>query len=215
LPSRRQLKIAIVVPVACLALVLALRLWLQWVGPLPGDRWALTRNDYNNQSATMLDLGNFFQVIGTPLPAVITVAWASVFVRRAEGARGVAFVLLAACAVFFNSVLKELSGTTPLAATKFPGALNYPSGHVAYATAVFGSVAVLAWRHRRYDIVAVLVFLIALMGPFRVSIGAHQVSDVIAAYLVGIAWLVPLTIVLGYGGEWASREPVVQPAGAT
>ncbi|MEN0015896.1 MAG: phosphatase PAP2 family protein [Solirubrobacteraceae bacterium] len=206
--TRRQLRVAVGVPVVCLLLVLALRLWLAWVGPIVGDRWALTRHDYGgSQAAWLLDLGNVFQVIGTAVPAVLTIAWAAVFVAREEGRRGVLFLGAAALGVVFNAVLKDLSGPTPLMAQRAPGGLNYPSGHVVYATVVFGALAWMAWRRRRVDIVAALVFLIVCMGPFRVTLGAHFPSDVVAAYLVGVAWLVPVAILTGYSGSRAPARP--------
>ncbi len=174
------------------AIVVGLRAWLEWVGPMPGDQWArYHQNSALLQPTPMLDLGTFFSVIGTPVVAALTVLVATIYAARAEGVAGVAFTVLSAGGVLVNAVLKELSGPTPLMlAINGAGAeLNYPSGHTVYAVTSFGAMAVLARRARRTDVVVPLVILIALMGPFRVFATAHFVSDVVAGYLVGLAWL--------------------------
>jgi membrane-associated phospholipid phosphatase len=184
----------------CAAAVIALRLWLEYVGPMPGDEWAVRhRNSVWLQPTPILDLGTFFSVIGTPVVATGTVLVGTLYAARAEQWRGVAFVALAAGAVAVNAVLKVCSGVTPLMHTMHGIAnLNFPSGHTVYAAAVFGAFAILARRAGRADVAWPLIGLIVLMGPFRVAVTAHFVSDVIAGYLVGIAWLaISAALVLG------------------
>lgn len=136
------------------------------------------------------ELGLFFHVIATPAIAVFTVPIAAWFAWRAAGWRGAAFVVAAASGVVLNAFLKVLSGQTPMMQEKVLGdELNFPSGHTVYATALCGALAWLAWSCRRRDIALVLMLVVAGMGPARVSFGSHFVSDVIAGYLVGVAWL--------------------------
>ena len=188
-PTLRQ---AVLFVVACAALVLALRLWLKWVGPMPGDQWVRRHHDSVwLQPTPVVDLGTFFSVIGTPVVAILTVVVGLIYAVRAEGARGGLFLLLAASGTIANAALKELSGPTPLmVALGAPAGLNFPSGHTVYAVATFGALAFLARRARRFDVAVPLVGLLLLMGPFRVIATAHFVSDVVAGYLVGLAWLV-------------------------
>lgn len=187
----------------CVVGVLVLRLWLKWVGPLPGDRWAQWQITYRDLEAPWRDLGVFFSVIGTPTIAVPTGVVASWFTWRAVGWRGVAFVVIAGLGVFANMLLKVLSGPTPLLIEKWsdpmPG-LNYPSGHTVYGVVMFGSLAWMAWVRGRRDISAVLVALLVLMGPFRVIADAHFVSDVVAGYFAGVAWLLTAALLTGVGG---------------
>ena len=68
--------------------------------------------------------------------------------------------------------------------------VNYPSGHCAYAVAVFGYLAILGRRHRQLEVVAVSLLLLVGMGPLRLLTGAHLLSDVIGGYLLGGAWLI-------------------------
>jgi undecaprenyl-diphosphatase len=202
--SRPRVRAAVGVPLVAGAIVLAIRLWLKWVGPFPGDEWALHHLEGRTLPRSIGDLGTFFSVIGTPTVAGLTLLAVLPVVLRSDGVRGMLFVTAAGCGVFFNMLLKWLSGPTPLLVEKFPDigsqGLNYPSGHTVYGVVFFGSLAWLAWRHRRLEVVLPLLALIAAMGPFRVIVDAHFVSDVLAAYLVGIAWLVPVAIALGVDG---------------
>ncbi|MEH3054990.1 MAG: phosphatase PAP2 family protein [Patulibacter minatonensis] len=191
-----SVRAALLFGLLCATLTLAIRLWLKWVGPLPGDGWVKEHHDSVwLQPTLVLDLGTFFSVIGTPAVAALTTLVGLVFVARRFGIRGVLFVLLAGTGVIVNAGLKELSGPTPLMLALNANApnpdhlLNYPSGHTVYGVTVFGALAALAVRAGRREVALPLLALIALMGPFRVISGAHFVSDVIAGYLVGFAWL--------------------------
>lgn len=187
----------------CVLGVLALRLWLKWVGPLPGDRWA----QYHVEALTLMepwrDFGTFFSVIGGPPVAFISGCVALWFAWRAGGVLAAAFVAIACLGVIANMVLKVLSGPTPLMFEKYGASvegLNYPSGHTVYGVAMFGSLAWLAWGHGRRDVAAVFIALLLGMGPFRVIADAHFVSDVVAGYLAGFAWLLFAALLTGAGG---------------
>ncbi|MFT4036205.1 MAG: phosphatase PAP2 family protein [Patulibacter sp.] len=181
---------AVRVGVVCGALVLGLRLWLKWGGPFPGDGWfARLQGQTWRQPAAVQDFNLFFQVIGTPAVATATVVAILPFVARAAGLRGVMFVLVACAGVAVNAGLKELSGPTPLMTQLNATGLNYPSGHTVYAVVLCGALAVLARRSGRRDVAWPLLALIPLMGFFRVTAATHFVSDVVAAFLVGGAWL--------------------------
>lgn len=221
-PSRDLRPILLAVAAACVAGVLALRLWLKWVGPLPGDRWAQAQVETVRLEQPWRDLGFFFSVIGEPTMAFVTALVAAWFVRRAAGWIAVWFVVIAGLGVFANMLLKVLSGPTALfiekAGEPHPG-LNYPSGHTVYGVVMFGSLAWLAWAHQRRDIAAVLIALVALMGPFRVVADAHFVSDVLAGYLSGVAWLLAAALLTGGGGTapgpsvWAPRRSPTRATG--
>ncbi|MBO9532878.1 MAG: phosphatase PAP2 family protein [Solirubrobacteraceae bacterium] len=191
----------------CAVLVIALRCSLEWVGPLPGDRWVLTHEDFPwLQPLPVLDTTIFFSVIASPVIAIATVLLGVLYAFRAEGARGAGFVVLSAAGVLVNAALKVLSGPTPLMVEMHGAdALNYPSGHTVYAVVTFGALAVLARRDGRTDIALPLAGLAALMGPARVIAIAHFVSDVVAAYLVGFAWLA-IAAALTLGPSSAKRR---------
>lgn len=178
--------------VAALLLGLVLGLWayLRYVGPLPGDE-AVLRHTRGRPELLSSHLLQFLGTLGTTSVALVTVTIAVAVVGRALGALAGATVLLASAGVVLNEAVRTILGPTPTSQASF-GALveNYPSGHAAYATSLFGTLAWLAWRHGRRDAAAVLTGLIVVMGPARVLSSAHLVSDVLGGYLLGGAWLV-------------------------
>lgn len=71
---------------------------------------------------------------------------------------------------------------------------SFPSGHVAGATLLYGVMAAMviarttAWRWR-VTTVLVAIMMVALVALTRVYLGAHYLSDVLAAFAEGVAWL--------------------------
>jgi undecaprenyl-diphosphatase len=70
---------------------------------------------------------------------------------------------------------------------------SFPSGHalgsmVAYGALLLVFLPVVQRRWRPYAI-AFIAFLIVAIGATRVALGVHYVSDVIAGWLLGAAWL--------------------------
>jgi membrane-associated phospholipid phosphatase len=71
---------------------------------------------------------------------------------------------------------------------------SFPSGHVAGATLFYGVLAALLvtrvaqWRWRLL-IVLTALFMVLLVALTRVYLGVHYLSDVLAAFAEGVAWL--------------------------
>jgi len=71
---------------------------------------------------------------------------------------------------------------------------SFPSGHTIGATLLYGWVALLLVRmfngwHWRVTSVAAALLVVAAVGFSRIALGAHYVTDVIAAMAIGTAWL--------------------------
>jgi membrane-associated phospholipid phosphatase len=71
---------------------------------------------------------------------------------------------------------------------------SFPSGHTLNATVVAGAVGYLLWLHRRTLAAKILCFVVpvviaVVVGLTRVLLGAHWFTDVVAAWLLGVAWL--------------------------
>jgi membrane-associated phospholipid phosphatase len=71
---------------------------------------------------------------------------------------------------------------------------SFPSGHTLNATVIAGVVGYLLWLHRRTLLarllcVVVPVVIAVVVGLTRVLLGAHWFTDVVAAWLLGAAWL--------------------------
>ncbi|MFZ2293808.1 MAG: phosphatase PAP2 family protein [Polaromonas sp.] len=88
---------------------------------------------------------------------------------------------------------------------------SFPSGHTAAATLFYGVLAaylicrVKSWPWRA--VIAMLaVLLVGLVGLSRIYLGAHYLSDVLAAMAAGSAWL---AFSLTAAGTWRRRQMVL------
>jgi undecaprenyl-diphosphatase len=80
-------------------------------------------------------------------------------------------------------------------AIALPSSSSFPSGHAAGGIAVFGLLGILAatvagTRSARIVAVAAGLALGVLIGASRVVLNVHYVSDVLAGWCLGLAWLV-------------------------
>lgn len=92
----------------------------------------------------------------------------------------------------------------------FPG-FSFPSGHTLTATVMYGCLAaiiVASTRNRLVQIAVIFVasVLIALVGFSRIFLGAHYLTDVLAAIAEGLAWL-SLSFTLVYS-LWRRRNGI-------
>lgn len=182
----------LIAAVVLLAAVVAIHRWLTHVGPLPGDSWATYHFEpwqVADEPRSLRLFDSIFNWLGTPLPALLLAAITIAGLVRRGRRDEIIGLLIAACAIAANSVLKAVWGPTPLWLESGRGGVNFPSGHTVFAAAMIGYVALLAYRHHhpRWGTLAVLVGL--CMGPTRVFAGSHLPSDVVAGYLQGGAWL--------------------------
>lgn len=74
---------------------------------------------------------------------------------------------------------------------------SFPSGHTLHYVAFWGFFTYLTTtsiRNRALRLLSVSIFgpLIALVGPSRVYLGHHWLTDVLASYLLGITYLIGL-----------------------
>jgi undecaprenyl-diphosphatase len=71
---------------------------------------------------------------------------------------------------------------------------SFPSGHVTFYTVFFGFVVFLLLARMprgwlRWVLALPAAAMVALVGPSRIILGAHWLSDVVAAYLLGFSLL--------------------------
>jgi undecaprenyl-diphosphatase len=103
-------------------------------------------------------------------------------------------VLLAGC-VLLDAVLKRVfHRLRPMNMQGWPG-WSFPSGHLLAVTAVYGMIAYFV---RRMWAVVVVATLILVTASTLVLPGYHYLSDLVAGYFVGAAWL-------GACAAWATR----------
>lgn len=92
---------------------------------------------------------------------------------------------------------------------------SFPSGHAQAAIVGYGVLVLLflpalrgAWRRVA---VVVAVLMVLTIGFSRVALGVHYVSDVVAGYILGAAWLVAMTAAFSAWRRERGR-PAVHPA---
>nr|WP_238338266.1 phosphatase PAP2 family protein [Pedococcus badiiscoriae] len=93
---------------------------------------------------------------------------------------------------------------------------SFPSGHAQAAIVGYGVLllVVLPYLHGawRRVVVAVAVFMVLAIGFSRVALAAHYISDVLAAYLLGLAWVAVMASVFHV---WRRAKASAPPEGAT
>ena len=90
---------------------------------------------------------------------------------------------------------------------------SFASGHTIGATLLYGQLVLfilpaLKARHWRWLTVSSAAFLVALVGFSRIALGAHFLTDVLAAIVFGIVWLM-LCMVLRKPIRRGSLQPEV------
>jgi membrane-associated phospholipid phosphatase len=77
---------------------------------------------------------------------------------------------------------------------------SFPSGHASVSLAVYGTIGYILARHastrrKQFAALAGAAVLVLLIGLSRLYLGVHYLSDVIAGFSLGLAW-VALCVVL-------------------
>jgi undecaprenyl-diphosphatase len=90
------------------------------------------------------------------------------------------------------------------------GGHSFPSGHTLFYVSFFGFLfywvyAFLKKGRLRTVLLCLLGLLIVLVGPSRIYLGHHWASDVLAAYALGLAYL--LVLIRAYGATRLSNRP--------
>jgi membrane-associated phospholipid phosphatase len=152
-------------------------------------------------------LGNFVTLFAVTLVAVV------IFWRRRERIDA-AFVALAALGAQVLSTGMKLGFRRdrpffpdPLATES---TFSFPSGHALVSLAVYGSIALvlarrLTSRIQRALLLGATALLVIAIGFSRLYLGVHFLSDVLAGYAAGVAWLAFLYIAIEVRGRYESR----------
>jgi membrane-associated phospholipid phosphatase len=102
----------------------------------------------------------------------------------------------------------------PGLATSIPEVLgkSFPSGHALNSTVVYGALllAFMPLIPRRWRPWAVIgyVLLVGAIGATRIGLVVHYVSDVLAGYVLGFAWLAVATAAFSVWRTERGKEPV-------
>ena len=186
--------------VACMVLTAGITLAARWSAPRGLAAWdervlrAIdAQQSMSYQNAVLLEsFGNLAYMI--PL----TAACAIIAARRRKPLLAIAFVasyVLARPIVALGWWIWDRQRPELILDGKLsPPLHSFPSGHVALALSVYGILAFLwiraskSWLER-VTAVVLLVALVMTTGLARVRLGTHWPSDVIAGFVIGVAWL--------------------------
>jgi len=139
--------------------------------------------------------------LGSSLVLVPLVAGtAALLWRRGLRRRVVFLVVTAALGSALNSAVKLLvHRTRPVVPFPITTALgqSFPSGHTVAATVCFGAMLIallplIAHRWRVPSVVGAALVVLSV-GASRVLLGVHFVTDVVAGFILGTAWLAAST----------------------
>lgn len=118
--------------------------------------------------------------------------WLLLHLRRTHRHREVCCLALAiGGAIVLSWVLKHLMQVPRPLLNGLPirPTWSFPSGHTLYATCVYGYWGARNWGRRHYGVALAMFSLVGLVGWSRLALGVHWVSDVLAGWLVGVAWV--------------------------
>lgn len=198
-----------------LVAVAALAAFARALVVLPIDLW-FTRELQEHQWTTVARLMYVVSLPGYAPWSVVTVGVGVTLVALLLSWReGLYLLAVTALQGLLNAAIKAAIGrprpVEDLVAIFAPvSGFSFPSGHVMFYSVFFGFLAFLAWARLRPSplralLLTLLVALVALVGPSRIILGAHWLSDVVAAYLLG--GLILALAIEGYMRYLPPRRP--------
>jgi membrane-associated phospholipid phosphatase len=182
----------------------------------------------STRSPTLDQAVTWFTDVGGPvgMPVIALVVVTVLAVRRRSWLPVLLMGVAAAGSVLITVLGKDLAARArppmALAVPPFETSPSFPSGHTLNATVVLGVSAYLVMLGRKHLRSRVLVASVAAvfvvaMGLSRVWLGHHWLTDVVAGWLVGLAWLA--TVVTAHRvkvtldrAQREGRQPVVDRA---
>jgi undecaprenyl-diphosphatase len=184
-------------------IALSLAAWAFGVFPFDLRVAFAMRGEDNPAFAAIMTAVSFLGDGWMPVLLVLAVAAVCAYKRRWIES---AFVIATLTSGILAGILKSLVGRQrPPSFTMNPSDIfqsfnqyAYPSGHVLFFVVFFGFVAYLAWKFltgwMRWVTISICAILIVLIGPSRIYLGEHWVSDVIGSYIIGTFWLIILIL---------------------
>lgn len=159
----------------------------------------------------MLIVTHLHSTLGGTLMALVIVAC---FVRMRLITWALAFSLTVGGGMLLNVLLKNVfqrarpTFDNPILTLTSYG---FPSGHTMLATTLYGALcAFIVSRVRgwfwRFVAIAAAASLIGLVGFSRIYLGAHYLSDVLAAIVEGLAWLTLCLTATQTRTRWKGRR---------
>jgi membrane-associated phospholipid phosphatase len=196
------------------AVVVALAFAARAISVLPGDL-PFARELQENRSPIVFVSMYAVSFIGYPLQALIILVAAALGLWAVRLRLEAIFLLVTQLADLISQIVKvaverSRPSSSLVDVVAHLDSYSFPSGHTVHYTVFYGFLAfVIATNFRphwvRQVCLAICIGLIVLVGPSRVYLGEHWPTDVLAGYLIGGLFLVPL--IAAY--LWAKERAVV------
>lgn len=197
--KRRRHRLLLIGAVLALLAVVGLAILARLYTVLPFDVW-FTLELQALQSTVITPVMYVVSVVGYSPWSALAVAVATVLIGLLLGWREGLFLLVITLAQgLLNALIKRAIGRPrpidTLVEVFVPAqGFSFPSGHVMFYTVFFGFLLFLVLIRLpaaplRWLLAVPLAGLVLLVGPSRIILGAHWLSDVIAAYLLGLVIL--------------------------
>jgi len=137
---------------------------------------------------TITHLGSIYLVL------IVAIIVGTILLIRKNWWRLLALFLAVAIGQAVLSILKVVIQRPRPETEMFVFSYSFPSGHVFSATAIYGFCIYLTFRFikngtAKWILSALLALLILLIGFSRIYLGVHWLSDTLAGYVTGFAWL--------------------------
>jgi len=174
-------------------------------------------NDTVSASTLLVTVLSAVTELGGTFAAVVVFSVTSAFLAVRRRTRLLGYVVLTGAGLaVLVPLAKALVGRarplvdSPVVAT--PGNASFPSGHAMVSLVTCGVLLFVALpavhRGARAWLVAVAVLVVLAVGVTRLALGVHFVSDVLAGWALGVAWLSVTTLALrGWQHEEGRRSP--------
>jgi membrane-associated phospholipid phosphatase len=198
-------------------------------GPLTGDvRLATDLQHWIRPHKTVTDAMDLASTIAWPIPSAITVGvFVLIFLALRRWLDALVVLLLPGLANGVNYLISQAihrprpSDHGLYVAQHITVSYSFPSGHVLQGVAFFGFVLFLTFvlfkpARWLWFVRVALLLLILDMGPSRLLEGEHWPSDVLAAWICGIMWILAAVQFYAWAGHrWPrlrGNAPVAEAA---
>lgn len=167
-------------------------------------------NDWSARHRTVVDLLEGVTNVGQPFTFQVLAVAAGIALWRTGRARTALFVVVTVLgAGLLGTAVKYLvarSRPTVEVVLVHPAGSSFPSGHSLTSFVALGVLVLLVRGHRALTACAA-AFVALAIGFSRLALGAHYLSDVVGAWLLGTVWVLVTTRVLGFGAPEARVTP--------
>jgi undecaprenyl-diphosphatase len=127
--------------------------------------------------------------------AIVLVAW---FARKHDYLDAATIAIGLSGGAALNSIMKVLLSRPrpglfpPLV---YASGFSFPSGHVAASVAIYGTLAVLLWRHGHRALAILFGASVLVVAVSRIYLGVHYPSDALGAIAFSTLWLMLVFVV--------------------